>query len=214
MSYLTIAGEGQSELVEKKSRFIGRAFAVKSEDEAKAHLERLAKEEWDASHHVYAYRIYKEKEPPLARFSDDREPSGTAGKQALMVLEGEDLYDTLVVVTRYFGGTLLGTGGLSKAYSAASKMALEEAGYARVEAFVPGTFVLGYEHYARLKDFLESREIVIESTDFTEKVALRALLPIGEEGRIEAQCIDLLNGQLQVMLHREEVLQKAVPVTP
>lgn len=115
---------GTAEIVEKKSRFIGQLFAVKSEEEALTIIEQVRKQYYDARHNCFAYRIGDE--PVCKRSSDDGEPSGTAGRPMLDVLEGEGLTDVLAIVTRYFGGTLLGTGGLVRAYSGALKEALAQ----------------------------------------------------------------------------------------
>ena len=115
--YNTIYEGGEGEIIEKKSRFIATVRLVKTEEEALSFIEEMRKKYWNATHNCYAYVIGERKE--TMRCSDDGEPSGTAGKPMLDVLLGEDLYNTAVVVTRYFGGTLLGTGGLVRAYSKA-----------------------------------------------------------------------------------------------
>ena len=126
-NYKIIYKEGTGELVEKKSRFIAQIRAVKSEEEALAFVEETRKKYWDARHNCYAYIIKGEGATPTARCSDDGEPSQTAGKPMLDVLMGEELIDVCAVVTRYFGGTLLGTGGLVRAYSGAVKEGLANA---------------------------------------------------------------------------------------
>ena len=123
MNYTTVWQHGQDEHIEKKSRFIGQAWPVHSEEEAREIIERTKKEFWDASHNVFTYRV-----GDIQRFTDDGEPSGTAGKPMLDVLLGRDLQNVLVIVTRYFGGTLLGTGGLVRAYTKGAQIAVEAAG--------------------------------------------------------------------------------------
>ena len=118
MDIKTVYKGASAEIVEKKSRFIGETYPVTSEEEALEYLEKVKKQFWDARHHCWAYVIGEQR--PLERFSDDGEPSGTAGKPILEVIRGKRLPNTLVVVTRYFGGTLLGTGGLVRAYTKAS----------------------------------------------------------------------------------------------
>ena len=124
-AYKIVYKNGQGEVIEKKSRFIAHVFPIATEEDALQHIEELKKQYWDARHNCYAYVLGEKQQ--LQRFSDDGEPSGTAGKPILEVLLGEDIHNTLVVVTRYFGGTLLGTGGLVRAYSAATKSGLENA---------------------------------------------------------------------------------------
>jgi len=114
-SYKTIVSYGEGEIVEKKSKFLCKIYPVHSEEEALAHIEQLKKQYWDARHNCYAYIIGKNSE--TVRCSDDGEPSGTAGRPMLEVLQKEELKDVLAVVTRYFGGVLLGTGGLVRAYT-------------------------------------------------------------------------------------------------
>lgn len=114
----TIVKSGYAEITEKKSRFIANVRPVKSEDEAKAFVEEMKKKYYDARHNVFAYQIGEKNE--LKRFSDDGEPQGTAGMPVLSVLTGGDIKNTAVVVTRYFGGILLGTGGLVRAYTLAA----------------------------------------------------------------------------------------------
>src|SRR5699024_9601171 len=114
-AYRTVCGYGTGEIVEKKSRFIAEVFPVVSGDEVSGHIEKIKKEYWDARHHCWAYVIGQN--PGTERMSDDGEPAGTAGKPILEVIRGRGLTDVLIVVTRYFGGTLLGTGGLVRAYT-------------------------------------------------------------------------------------------------
>ena len=120
--YRTIYKEGAGEIVEKKSRFIAEAYPVAGEEEAFAHLEEVKKRYWDARHHCWAYVTGRN--PGQERMSDDGEPAGTAGKPILEVIRGRELTDIFIVVTRYFGGTLLGTGGLVRAYTSAAAEAL------------------------------------------------------------------------------------------
>ena len=114
--------EAEAEIVEKKSRFIATVRPVKTEDEARAFIEEMKKKYWNATHNVFAYQIGERNE--LQRFSDDGEPQGTAGRPMLDVILGQEVTNILVIVTRYFGGTLLGTGGLVRAYTQAVKEGL------------------------------------------------------------------------------------------
>ena len=121
--YKTIYEGGEGELVEKKSRFIATVRPVETEEEALAFIEEMKKKYWDARHNCYVYSVGMNRE--ATRCSDDGEPSGTAGRPMLDVILGEDIYNVAAVVTRYFGGVLLGTGGLVRAYGAAVKAGLE-----------------------------------------------------------------------------------------
>lgn len=120
--YKTVKNFSESEIIEKKSRFISIAAPVSTENEALALIEKMRKKHYNASHNVYAYRVGLERE--ICRYSDDGEPSGTAGIPTLNLLNGEDLRNVIVVTTRYFGGTLLGTGGLVRAYTSSAREAL------------------------------------------------------------------------------------------
>ena len=126
IKYKTIYKEAEAEIIEKKSKFIATVRPVKTEEEAQSFIEEMRKKYWDATHNVFAYQIGERNQ--IQRFSDDGEPSGTAGLPVLDVLKGEDVKDVAIVVTRYFGGTLLGTGGLVRAYGKAAKEGLLEAG--------------------------------------------------------------------------------------
>lgn len=122
--YKTVLEGGTGEIIEKKSRFIATVRPVRNEEEALAFLEEMRKQYWDARHNCYAYSVGRNRE--YTRCSDDGEPSGTAGRPMLDVILGEDIYNIAVVVTRYFGGVLLGTGGLVRAYSKAVQEGLSE----------------------------------------------------------------------------------------
>ena len=127
--YLTAAGYGEAEYEDKHSRFIGHVAPVGSEAEARALIESIRRRYPDATHHVYAYRL---REGAVLRWSDDGEPGGTSGQPTLAVLQGAELWDVCCVTVRYFGGVLLGSGGLVRAYSAAARMAVAQAGTARM----------------------------------------------------------------------------------
>ena len=123
--YFIVSKSGQGEIVEKKSRFIAHVLPVNTEEEALCHIENIKKQYWDARHNCFAFVIGRNNE--IQRFSDDGEPQGTAGKPILEVLVNGNIHNTLIVVTRYFGGTLLGTGGLVRAYGLSSKEGLRNA---------------------------------------------------------------------------------------
>ena len=155
--------------MEKKSRFIATVRPVKTEEEAKAFIEEMKKKYWNATHNVFAYQIGERNE--LQRFSDDGEPQGTAGMPVLSVLKGEDIKDTAIVVTRYFGGTLLGTGGLVRAYGHSAKEGLLAAGIAELVLYWKYSVLAAYPdsgkvQYEILQDGHELFEfIVLVETD-------------------------------------------------
>ena len=181
--YNTIYEGGEGEIIEKKSRFIATVRLVKTEEEALSFIEEMRKKYWNATHNCYAYVIGERKE--TMRCSDDGEPSGTAGKPMLDVLLGEDLYNTAVVVTRYFGGTLLGTGGLVRAYS---KAVQEGLACSRIITKHHGVLLeigTDYNGVGKLQYLFGQRGIPITDSRYTEDVKLQVLVPKSEENAVK-----------------------------
>lgn len=167
---IILAKNADAELIEKKSRFIGHCAIVHNEEEAQAFIDTIKKQYWDATHNVYAYQIGSHCE--IQRSTDDGEPSGTAGRPVLEVIKGENLTDTVVVVTRYFGGTLLGTGGLVRAYSKAAHMAIKAAGKARfTEASIVCLF-MDYDLLGKVQNYLLREMIVIDHIEYQNNAAV------------------------------------------
>ena len=190
--YLTPAGEGSSEYVEKKSRFLGQLFPVSSEEEAKARLEAVKKERYDARHHCWCYILRGGQK----RYSDDGEPQGTAGQPMLNLLEREGVEDVFCVVTRYFGGTLLGTGGLVRAYSTAAKEALCDAGVNEMRQWASLRVQTPYNLYDRVRLEAEKLGAVFENTDYGAEITLSLLLPEETLKGFAAALRELSAGQL------------------
>ena len=163
---------GQGEIVEKKSRFIGQVFAIKDEDEAIAIIESVKKQYWDARHNCFAYVLGSNNE--IQRYSDDGEPGGTAGKPMLEILVNERLINVLVVVTRYFGGTLLGTGGLVRAYQQAVKAGLSQCETGDIKKGTYITVVTDYNGIGKIQYIVgnESENVHIEDTEYTDSVKM------------------------------------------
>ena len=155
-TYNTILQEGQDEIVEKKSRFIGYAVPVSSEEEAYAFVEKIRKQHYDARHNCYAFAIGSEN--TLLRFSDDGEPQGTAGKPILEVITGNAVVNICIVVTRYFGGTLLGTGGLVRAYTEAAKLALSDAGIHKMQLMKLVKITTNYNDSGKVQPILYGKD--------------------------------------------------------
>lgn len=172
-SYLVPAGFGEAEFTEKRSRFIGRVWRTDSEEEALLRLKETRERHRDATHNVYAYII---RENNLTRYSDDGEPSGTSGMPTLNVFIGEKIQNVTCVVTRYFGGTLLGTGGLARAYSKAAKLALEAAGVEQRSLWREYLISCDYGFYERAKRLLDEHFAVIKSSDFGADIAMEVLI--------------------------------------
>lgn len=166
---------GEGEIVEKKSRFIATVKPVHSEEEALAFIAELKKKYWNATHNCWAYVIGQRQE--LQRCSDDGEPQGTAGKPMLDVLLGEELHDTAVVVTRYFGGTLLGTGGLVRAYSKAVQEGLAQSLIIEKQLGSRLTIETDYNGIGKLQYLLGQRGISIVDSQYTDVVKITVLVP-------------------------------------
>ena len=177
--YKVVYGQGSGEYEEKKSRFIASVSPVSGEQEALAFIDCIRKKYYDARHNCMAFVIGRNKE--LTRCSDDGEPGGTAGKPILEVLLGADVTNVAVVVTRYFGGTLLGTGGLVRAYTNAAKRGLEDAGIATMRYGMEITITIDYTDAGRVQYLLGSRQIAVSDSRYTDKVAFDIRIPADQE---------------------------------
>ena len=172
-TFLTIIEkEYSAELVEKKSKFIAKIVKVTSEEDAMTVLKSIKKEHRDARHNVFAYRIANGSE----RFSDDGEPSGTAGVPILDILRGEKLQNVLVVVTRYFGGVLLGTGGLVKAYSGATKEAIAQAEKVEMKLCNEYSVEIDYNYHNILLHYFKEDLIIVRDTEYTNNICLSIIV--------------------------------------
>ena len=174
--YITLAKEASAEFEEKRSLFIGYAKPTKTEEEALAFVARIKQKHKDATHNVFGYSM---KRGILARYSDDGEPQGTAGMPVLDVIRKSGVDDATVVVTRYFGGTLLGAGGLVRAYSAAAKMALEAAEIVAYESYTEISLTCSYADHQKISAELPRFGAKVDNTDFSDKVSLKVALKEG-----------------------------------
>lgn len=190
--YLIPAKEGASEYIEKKSRFLGLIVPVTTEAEARAQLDAVKKREYDARHNCWAYILHSGQK----RYSDDGEPQGTAGQPILNVLEREGVQDVLCVVTRYFGGILLGTGGLCRAYTKAAKDALDDAGISELRPWSVLRLDCPYALFERVKLELEKRGGTVISSEYGAQIALTAALPEPEEAVFAKALQELSAGSL------------------
>ena len=182
-AYNTILNPGTGEIVEKKSRFIGYVRHVEAEEDALAFVTEIKKKHYDARHNCYAYAIGQER--PLLRFIDDGEPGGTAGKPILEVLTGKDLCDICVVVTRYFGGTLLGTGGLVRAYTEAAQACIGATRMVRKCRVLPVVIRTNYTDLGKIQYILGSEGIDVKDSVYGEMVELRVELLVEDAQRIQ-----------------------------
>ena len=195
----------ETEFVEKRSRFIGHVWRVDSEEEARARIEEMKKRYYDARHNCWCYLI---KDGPV-RYSDDGEPQGTAGQPMLNVFQREGVVNVVCVVTRYFGGILLGAGGLVRAYTQAAKLALDAAGISVVRRWVEAAVPCPYALFERVKQEVEGCGGALGETEYAAEVTVHALLP---EGRVEEFCrriTELTSGTVEAALLGETF--RAVP---
>ena len=191
--YKTVYRGGEAEIIEKKSRFIATVRPAKTEEEAIAFIESMKKKYWNATHNCSAYVIGERFQ--IQRCSDDGEPSGTAGKPMLDVLLGEEIHEVVVVVTRYFGGTLLGTGGLVRAYSSSTKEGLLAS---KVITKMHGQKIsvqTDYTGLGKIQYILGQRGLTILNSIYTDKVELEVLLPEEAIASVMAEIREGTNGQ-------------------
>ena len=204
--YYIPTGPSEAEFVEKRSRFIGHVWPVDSEEEARARIEETKKRHYDARHNCWCYLL---KDGPV-RYSDDGEPQGTAGQPMLNVFQREGVVDVCCVVTRYFGGILLGAGGLVRAYTQSAKDALDAAGVSVVRRWVEVLLPCSYAQFERVKLETEKFGGVIADTDYGADVALTVLLPEERAEACLAHLRDLTAGTVEGMVCGERF--QAVPV--
>ena len=202
-SYKILYKGGSGELVEKKSRFIADLCPVSSEEEALDFIEEIRKKYWDARHNCYAYIIKGEGATPTARCSDDGEPSQTAGKPMLDVLMGEELIDVCAVVTRYFGGTLLGTGGLVRAYSGAVKEGLANAQILEKKQGVRMEVTTDYNGVGKIQYLAAQEGIDTLDSQYTDKVVFIFLVPEEQEESFQAKLVESTNGKAVIRTYGE-----------
>lgn len=173
--FITIKEEAKTEIIIKKSKFIAEVFYVESQKEAEEKIQEVVRREHSAKHHCYAYCVWEES--LIQRMSDDGEPSGTAGNPMLTILQGKELVNVLVVVTRYFGGILLGTGGLVRAYSEVTAEALEKAATKKKQKGVEISFQIEYSDFENVKYYLKQAKGTIKTAEYGKKIQLMIQLP-------------------------------------
>ena len=194
--YKTIYEGGIGEITEKKSRFIATVRPVETEEDALAFLEEMKKKYWDARHNCYVYSVGTNRE--FTRCSDDGEPSGTAGRPMLDVILGEDIYNVAVVVTRYFGGVLLGTGGLVRAYSKAVQEGLAASTVILKQKGIVLQITTDYTGIGKIQYIAGERSLPILDSEYTDRVVLKLLVPVQEIGSVENVITEGTNGRAQL----------------
>lgn len=193
--FLTVYKGGSGDITEKKSKFIASVYPVKSEEEALTYIEQAKKKYWDASHNCYAYVIGAKDE--IQRCSDDGEPSKTAGRPMLEVLLGEGVHNALVIVTRYFGGTLLGTGGLVRAYQGAAKEGLKNSVIIEKLCGRKIKITTDYTGYGKLQYLSSQLEVRFLETKYTDIVTVIALVQTDKVEKFIKKTIEATNGQAE-----------------
>lgn len=203
-SYLTVNDITEAEITEKKSRFIATVLHIESEEEATAILADFRKRYWDARHNCYAYVLGKKSE--LERFSDDGEPSGTAGRPILEVIKGRGLTNTMIIVTRYFGGVLLGTGGLVRAYTDSSALAVdtakEEGRLVNMRLLLKADIKADYTLSGKVQYSLAGMDVKVFDTIYEDSVIFRVGIPADEADKVIDKITDVTNAK--VLIERGE----------
>ena len=199
--YKTIYEGGEGEIVEKKSRFIATVRLVESEEEALSFIEEMKKKYWDARHNCFVYSIGMNRE--YTRCSDDGEPSGTAGRPMLDVILGEDIYNVAVVVTRYFGGVLLGTGGLVRAYSKAVQEGLANSEIIEKKYGISMVVETDYTGIGKIQYLAGERKLPILDSEYTDKVVLKLLVPSGEIESVQKAITEGTNGRAKMKKEKD-----------
>ena len=197
--YLVPRGVGQAEYIEKKSRFLGCVYPVTSEQEAKEILERVRKQHYDARHNCWCYILKSGQK----RYSDDGEPQGTAGQPMLNVFEREGVVDVLCIVTRYFGGILLGAGGLCRAYTKAAKDALDAAGISKMQPWLRQQITVPYALFERAKLLIAAQEGAVEDAQYGADILITYRIPEGADERLRTALREASSGSVVPSLLEE-----------
>ena len=211
MEKFIIKEGGQGEIVEKKSRFIATVLPIDTEEEALQYIEKIKKKYWDARHNCFAFVIGSNNE--IQRFSDDGEPQGTAGKPILETLLNENLHNTLIVVTRYFGGTLLGTGGLVRAYGQSSKEGIRNSVIQKVCEGISFKLTVDYNSIGKIKYIMGQMEITDAQEEYGQNFVLSILMKKDEYNEFNTKVTDATGGKAvfedeEDREYREEVKEK------
>ncbi|CAB1251507.1 IMPACT family member YigZ [Clostridiaceae bacterium BL-3] len=202
MGYFTVKNQAGSRFEEKKSIFIGNVKRVYTEGDARRFINRVKEQNPKASHNVYAYVIGEKMN--IQRYSDDREPQGTAGIPILEVIKKKKLTDIVTVVTRYFGGILLGKGGLAKAYSKSAVLSIDSAKIVERVKGSPIDISINYEDLGKLQHFFEQKSIPIENIEYADKVQLSINCILENVDLLINEIIDVTNGKCELIVGDEE----------
>lgn len=194
--YTTILYENQDELIEKKSRFIATIKPICTEEEAIGFIEEISKKYRDARHNVFAYSLGLDQ--PIERYSDDGEPSGTAGMPILEVIRGNKLKNVAIVVTRYFGGTLLGTGGLVRAYGGSAKIVIDTAIKVDKILYHLIDVKVDYTYTGKLENEIRNNKHLIYETEYLDRVTYKVLVEFKEIDKFSGNMVDITNSNVEI----------------
>lgn len=206
MAYITIRQYGEDEFIEKKSQFIGYAKRCESEDEAKAFVNEIRNKHKQATHNCWAYIIGKNM--GIQRYSDDGEPQGTAGIPILEVMKKSNVTDCAIVVTRYFGGIMLGAGGLTRAYTKGASIALKSGGVVEKVEGVNTSLEMDYDMIGKIQYMCGQNNWHIEDTEYTDKVVVHILAEVSLASEIEKSSIEVSNGKISISKSDVEIYFK------
>jgi uncharacterized YigZ family protein len=194
--FFTVKKSAEVELKIKGSKFIGQVRTCKNELEAVKILDSIRKKYFDASHNCFAFRVGLGKNSQF-RYSDDGEPSGTAGKPIYDQIEGKNLTNLIIIVTRYFGGIKLGTGGLTHAYSDTARESISKAGIKKEFIFSRLSMILDFSDYNVVEHLIRRRKAVIVESDFSDEVRLTAEIRRSEVDRLKRELVDITSGRIK-----------------
>lgn len=194
--YLTIGHAGEHEIIIKKSKFICHIKNVTTEEEANAFIESIKRKHWDATHNCSAYMIGEHDE--VQKANDDGEPSGTAGKPILEVIKKNKLKDTVIVVTRYFGGILLGAGGLIRAYGQSASEVIQDVGVIERILHTIVSITVDYTWLGKLENELNNKEYKIQEINYLDQVTIKVYAEVGKEELLENFITNITNGQAKI----------------
>ena len=200
----TIKKSAEAEIIEKKSKFIGEVFYIETVQEAEEKLREINKKYHDAKHHCFAYRVM-EQEKIIEKCSDDGEPSGTAGAPMLQIISKNDLINVIVIVIRYFGGILLGTGGLVRAYSKATSDSLEKAEIVEIKKGERIEITISYKDLQFIKYYCTKNDIKIENTEFSEEPKVTIKLTENQKERFLSE-----TQKKQINIKKIQLIQKDI----
>ncbi|MDF2821619.1 MAG: yigZ [Clostridiales bacterium] len=204
--YKTVMESTKAEIEEKKSKFIGTIFHIENEEEATNIINMFHKKYWDATHNCYAYVLGYRNE--VQRYNDDGEPSGTAGMPILEVIKGSDIKNILVIVTRYFGGTLLGTGGLVRAYTDCTKAVIDAANIEKNVWCSIYKVTVDYTLAGKLQYLFSTENIMTIGTEYTDSVTIEIAIEKADEESYKNKILDITNAKVSLINIGEKYIKK------